>query len=219
MSDPLPSRAAGFVLAGGQSSRMGRDKATLPFAGRPLIEHALSILREAGVSVSIAGARSPSLAQFAPVVEDAAPGQGPLAGLCAALAATKSEFAVFLPVDLPLLPASLIAYLLYHARITGQVVTIPAVNGFMQTFPAVLRRSSLPAMQAELDAGRNGCFSAFKAIAAECGQPVRNIAVEFLAQAGLVAHPLGLPPIRWFLNLNNGEDLARAESTELKGIA
>ncbi len=38
--------ASGFVLAGGQSSRMGRDKALLTFAGQPLIAHALAILRE-----------------------------------------------------------------------------------------------------------------------------------------------------------------------------
>lgn len=211
--------AAGFVLAGGQSSRMGRDKALLLLGGRPLIEHAVSIFREAGLPVSIAGLRSQSLAGYAPVVEDAEPGLGPLAGICAALGATDAEFAVFLPVDLPLLPPRLISYLLLQARTTGQLITVPAVNGFAQTFPAVLHRSALPHFNAELSAGRRGCFSAFQAAASAHGQSIRSIDVELLVQSGHVDHPGGLPPSHWFLNLNNVEDLAKAEALLAKHIA
>ena len=129
--------AAGFVLAGGQSSRMGQDKALLLFAGRPLVAHALSILTQAGLSASIAGARPSAraaLEAFAPVVEDPEPGLGPLAGICAALASTSAHYAVFLPVDLPLLPPALIAFLLHHARITGQAITVPAVVSVYPNF-------------------------------------------------------------------------------------
>jgi molybdenum cofactor guanylyltransferase len=154
--------AAGFVLAGGRSSRMGRDKALVELAGQPLIAHALRILREANLPASIAGGQ-PALAAFAPLIEDTRRDQGPLSGICAALASTKAEWAVFLPIDLPLLPASLLEYLLRHARITGNPVTIPSINGFPQTFPAVLHRSALPTLERELNAGRSGCFSAFQA--------------------------------------------------------
>ncbi|MGA2754910.1 MAG: molybdenum cofactor guanylyltransferase [Terracidiphilus sp.] len=214
--------AAGFVLAGGQSSRMGRDKALLPFAADPLIAHALSTLREAGLPVAIAGAASSArtpLAAHAPVVDDPQPGLGPLAGICAAFAATSARFAVFLPVDLPLLPASLIAYLLHHARITGHAITVPSVNGFIQTFPAVLERSALPALQNELHSGQRGCFSAFRAAADGLGQPIARLAIELLAQSGQVSHPLGLPPFRWFLNVNTPQDLHRAEQLIAHAIA
>ena len=83
--------AAGFVLAGGQSSRMGSDKALVEFGGRPLIAHAVGILRTAGLSVSIAGARAEiraSLESYAPVIPDAEAGRGPLGGICAALKST-----------------------------------------------------------------------------------------------------------------------------------
>ena len=209
------SDAAGFVLAGGQSSRMGRDKALLPFAGEPLIAHAVSTLHEAGLPVAIAGAASSartSLAAYAPVVDDSEPGLGPLAGICAALATASKSFAVFLPVDLPLLPPSLIEYLLHHARITGHAVTVPSINGFIQIFPAVLERSALPELQNELHSGQRGCFSAFQAAAASLGQPIATLAVELLAQSGQVSHPLGLPPVRWFLNVNTLQDLHRAEA-------
>ena len=218
----------GFVLAGGRSSRMGRDKALLPFAGRPLIEHAVSILREAGLSVSIAGADQSArsrpaarnaLSAYATVVDDREPGLGPLAGICAALAASSAGVAVFIPVDLPLLPASLIVYLLHRARITGSAVTVPSVNGFAQTFPVVLDRSTLPALQDELQSDRRGCFSAFQAAASGLGQPIASVAVELLAQSGQVSHPLGLPPIRWFLNVNSPQDLHRAESLIARAIA
>jgi molybdenum cofactor guanylyltransferase len=209
MSEGQHFDAAGFVLAGGESSRMGRDKALVPFAGQPLIARALALLRDAGFSASIAGARS-HLTEFAPIVEDAHTGLGPLSGICAALAGTSARHAVFLPVDLPLLPAPLLRYLLHHAQITGRAVTLPAINGFAQTFPAVLDRAILPALQDELAAGHRGCFAAFRSAASALNEPVSTVAVELLVQAGCVDHPSGLPAARWFLNVNSPADLERA---------
>ncbi len=216
------TNASGFVLAGGQSSRMGQDKALLSFAGRPLIAHSLTILREAGLPASIAGVNpqaNGALASFAPIVEDSQLGFGPLAGICAALAAVATRYVVFLPVDLPLLPSSLIAYMLHHARITGLAVTVPSVNGFSQTFPVVLDRSILPALQNDLNSGQGGCFSAFQAAAHGVGQPIASSAVELLVQSGQIAHPLGLAAVRWFLNMNTPQDLHRAEALMAHVIA
>jgi molybdopterin-guanine dinucleotide biosynthesis protein A len=193
---------------------MGRDKALLEFAGRPLVVHALSIFEEAGIPAMIAGVASPALRSlpiFTQIVEDASSGLGPLSGICSALSIISARYAVFLPVDLPILPASLLLFLLRHARITGSAVTVPAVSGFAQTFPVVLDRTALPALQNELDSQRYGCFSAFQAASAATGQSVSSIAVELLAQTGEVSDPLGLPPIHWFLNLNTPDDLERAE--------
>ncbi len=219
--DPEPD-AIGFVLAGGQSSRMGRDKALLEFAGKPLVVHALDLFQEAGITAMVAGAASPalrSLPVFAILIDDDSPGLGPLSGICTALSIISVRFAVFLPVDLPLLPASLLVYLLRHARITGSAVTVSSISGFTQTFPVVLDRAVLPALQNELNSGRSGCFSAFQAASAALGQPLSSIAVELLAQTGEVSDPLGLPPARWFLNLNTPDDIERAEalSNKLRG--
>ncbi len=174
---------------------MGQDKALLTFAGQPLITHALSILREAGLKAAIAGANPQAgdlrgsrsqenveLPAYAPVINDPQPGLGPLAGICAALAAVATRYVVFLPVDLPLLPSSLIAYMVHHAEITGRAVTVPSVNGFSQTFPVVHDRSVLPALQNDLHFGQGGCFSAFHAAARGMRQPIASIAVELLVQ-------------------------------------
>jgi molybdopterin-guanine dinucleotide biosynthesis protein A len=197
---------------------MGRDKALLQFACRPLIAHAISIFQGAGVSASIAGSHTP-LDSFASVVADPAPDLGPLSGVCAALASTSARHAVFLSVDQPFVPPSLLWFLLHHARITGRAVTVPAVTGFDQTFPAVIDRAVLPTLQVELDAGRHGCFAAFQAAAASLGQHISSVPVEFLAQSGHVMHPHGLPLVHWFLNLNTPADLERAEALARRRIA
>ncbi len=146
-------------------------------------------------------------------------GLGPLAGICAALAAGSARYFVFLPIDLPLLPSSLIAYLLHHARITGRAVTVTSVNGFAQTFPVVLDRSVLPALESELHSGKRGCFSAFQAAAEGFCQSVACVAAELLAQSGQIEHPLGLAPLRWFLNVNTPGDLERGEMLAAQPIA
>jgi len=212
------ANAVGFVLAGGQSSRMGRDKALVSFAGRPLVEHALDILRQAGLPASIAGGQ-PSLAAYAPLIADAQPALGPLSGICTALASTPTRLAVFLPVDLPLLPSSLLQYLLRHAQLTGNAVTLASVNGFAQTFPVVLDGSIAPPLQQQLHSSQRGCFAAFQAAADALNQPVTILPVEHLVQAGQVSHPRGLPTCRWFLNLNREADLRRAERHALPIIA
>lgn len=203
---------AGFVLAGGESRRMGRDKALVEFAGRPLVERALTILHEAGLEARIAGARS-SLGSYAPIVDDAEPGRGPLDGICAAMSEITVRRAVFLPVDLPLVPASLICLLMRQAEISGRLITVSSVNGFAQTFPAVVDREALPALRTELEGGRRGCFAGFQAATARRGEAISVLPVELAVQAGQVAHPDGLPAVRWFLNVNTPGDLRRAEAS------
>jgi molybdopterin-guanine dinucleotide biosynthesis protein A len=189
---------------------MGADKALVLLDGRPLVAHALGILRHAGLAASLAGGE-PALADFAPMVEDRQSGLGPLSGICAALASTTARWAVFIPVDLPLLPSSLLHCLLGHARIAGRAVTVASVNGFAQSFPAVLDRAVLPMLVRELESGRGGCFSGFQAAAAGLGEAVTAIPVESLVQCGQISHARDLPAAWWFLNVNTAEDLRRAQ--------
>jgi molybdopterin-guanine dinucleotide biosynthesis protein A len=200
--------AEGFVLAGGRSSRMGRDKALIEVAGRPLIQHSLQILRGAGLEPRIAGAQT-DLSGFASVVPDGPEdsGLGPLAGICAALSACARRFAVMLPVDLPLIPASLIEYLLYHARVAEAAVTVASVAGFVQTLPAVVDRAALAPLADTLQSGDRNCLKAFRAAGGDLAGGFHVLAVELLVQTGHVRHPLAMHPGQWFLNVNTSEDL------------
>jgi molybdopterin-guanine dinucleotide biosynthesis protein A len=210
--------AVGFVLAGGRSSRMGSEKALIQLAGEPLVVHAIRILRKAGLAARIAGARSP-LDRYALVVPDTEPDRGPVGGICTALAFTAAKRAVFLPVDMPLLPAALVLLLLETAQSEDSIVTVPALGGFVQTFPAVVDRAALPWLRAALENGRAGCFQAFQAAAAGVGQTVGVLAVEDAAKQSKLAEVPALPINDWFMNVNEPADLARAEAFLANGYA
>ena len=102
----------GVVLAGGKSSRMGRDKATLELAGEPLLLHARKVLLAAGCSrVLLSGAPRPNWTEEA--IIDVAPESGPVGGIISALRAISMQSAlpmtvVFVPVDTPLLSPELL---------------------------------------------------------------------------------------------------------------
>lgn len=216
MSVPHPGThgvtADGFVLAGGNSSRMGQDKALIPLAGQPLVQRALTILRSAGLEARIAGAKS-NLSFFAPTVPDkpSQSGLGPLSGICSALASGSAQYAVFLPIDLPLLPARLIVYLLHHALVTGSATTTVSVAGFAQTFPVVIDRAALPVLDSSLRSNDRNCFRAFRAAASTLSRPFSIQPIELLVQPGQISHPGGYRAGDWFLNVNSPRELARAE--------
>lgn len=208
--------AAGFVLAGGESRRMGTDKALVELDGEPLIRHALAILREAGLQAAIAGARS-DLSAFGPVVKDG--GFGPLGGICAALESTPAPYGVFLSVDMPLVPPALVSFLLGRARRTNPEIVLVSANGFPQPFPVVLHRDALTEFRSQMSTGQTGCLSAFRAAAERTGRPLQVLAVEDLVQAGQIEDPRRLPPAYWFLNVNTPDDLARAQSLLSRAVA
>ncbi len=145
-------QAEGFVLAGGGSTRMGRDKASLELAGRPLVEHMLRKLRSLDLRARVAGARV-DLTEFAEVAADVYPGCGPLAGIEAALRATEAPRNLCVAVDLPLLPMSWLQYLLERAELTGAAATIPYAAGRPQPLCAVYHRDLLPFLSAALAGG------------------------------------------------------------------
>lgn len=102
----------GVVLAGGRATRMGGDdKGLIELAGRPMIEHVLRALApQVSALIINANRNRERYAAFGyPVVADDMEGfQGPLAGMCAALAAADTELVLFVPCDSPLLPQDLV---------------------------------------------------------------------------------------------------------------
>ncbi len=189
-------------MAGGRSTRMGRDKVLLNYAGRPLIAHAVDLLKAAGVAPHIVGTR-PDLAIYAPIVEDLHSGCGPLGGIEAALASSSSEWNLFLPVDLPLLPSIFLKYLIERARITGAAATIPTLAGEPEPLCAVYRRDLLAGIRESLEAGNYKVMGGIKNAAQ--APDIDLFSVEAVA-ATRDDWPLE-PLRRWFQNMNTPADL------------
>jgi len=177
------------------------------FNNVPLIQHALQILAAASLPAQIAGSRI-SLAKFAEEIPDTFPESGPLGGIHAGLAASRSDWNLFLPVDLPLMPASLLALLLQRAELTGAPVAVAKLNGRIEPFPVVLHRSTLPQIAHLLQSGQTACHVAWQTIPPALNAQLDAIAVENLVQCGQCSHPLGLPPFFWFQSANTPAELA-----------
>lgn len=185
----------GFVLAGGKSTRMGRDKAGLSLAGRTLLETAVAAVRDVTPEVFILG--SPELYQaYGPVIADIFPGCGPLGGIHAALSQTKTEFNLMIAVDTPFLSGRLLRFLVERALKARAVVTAPEVNAYPQPLCAVYSLAFLPIAERALRAGD------FKIVPLFPSQGTLLIPETELAQVAFTAE--------MFENLNTPEDLERA---------
>ncbi|MFP5227697.1 MAG: molybdenum cofactor guanylyltransferase [Acidobacteriota bacterium] len=197
----------GFVLAGGQSTRMGRDKALLPLEGRTLIEHTVEKLRGLGMQPRICGARA-DLARFAEVVPDHFEDAGPLAGIEAALAVSDAELNLFVPVDLPGLPVAFLRWMMARAETSRAVATIPRYGDRLQPLCAVYSRRLVEGVREALVAGRRKVMDGIFGSAAGRREDVDVFDVECIAAAGC-ADWGATPGLReWFRNVNTPGEYA-----------
>jgi molybdenum cofactor guanylyltransferase len=205
-------KVSAFIVAGGQSSRMGQDKALLPLDGVPLLAHALDLLRALGLSPRICGSR-PDLAHFAEVLPDNFPQCGPLAGMEAALSVSDAELNLFLPVDLPLLPAAFLRWLLARADASLAVATIPVVGGRLQPLSAIYSRRLLEGIRRALAAGDCKVMHGIQAAADSLAEPIDRFDVETVAAAvGPADWPPSPPAVDWFRNVNTPADYERLKA-------
>jgi len=143
-----------FVLAGGKSTRMGSDKALLPWKDGTLLAHAMKLTAALTSNSYIVG-DSTKFASYGAVIEDIYRDRGPLGGIHAALLSTKTDLNLMLAVDLPLIDPQFLQFMVGVARNSDAAVTVPYADGVSQPLCAVYRREfTQPAAQA-LQAGKN----------------------------------------------------------------
>lgn len=143
----------GFILAGGKSERLGRDKAFLQFRGAHLIEVSRQCLESLGLPVTIVGdSRERFLSMELPVLVDRIAGAGPLAAVFTALAASRSRDNYFIPCDTPLVPPRLYRILARVGR-DFDVVFPRDSEGGLHPLCAYYSRSAADPIQTLMEAG------------------------------------------------------------------
>jgi molybdenum cofactor guanylyltransferase len=171
---------AGFVLVGGRSRRMGRDKAFLEIQGGTLLERALATLRAVTPDVGIVGPEA-SFTAYGRTVDDVYRERGPLGAIHAALCASAKEWNLVMAVDLPRVTPRLLGFLSEQARASGCVVTVPRAAGRLQPLCAVYRKEFTAVAAAALEQGHNRIDRLFELCA------VRVIEERELREAGFDA--------------------------------
>jgi molybdenum cofactor guanylyltransferase len=167
-----------FILAGGRSSRMGTDKAMLEIGEKTLLDRAIRTAKRVSKTVALLGDKE-RLRPFGWVIEDIYPGQGPLAGIHAALSSNAhSEFNLLLAVDMPSLTPDLLRFLLHTAEESNAAVTVPCAGGHVQTLCSVYRPGFRQVAEEALAGGHNKIEPLYKKVRA------RIIDEDELAAAG-----------------------------------
>ncbi|MDR7520375.1 MAG: molybdenum cofactor guanylyltransferase [Armatimonadota bacterium] len=157
------SDLTGVVLAGGQSRRLGTDKAFIEVEGVPMIGRVLGALWACCADVVIV-AKDPARYQGldARLIPDAWPAQAPLVGVCSGLRAMETPWGFVAACDLPFLSPDAVRLL---ARLAvGSDAAVPRVDGRWHPLHAVYRAAVAPLLEAHMEQGTRSMIDALKAL-------------------------------------------------------
>ncbi len=149
-----------FILAGGKSSRMGRDKALLEIGGKTLIERAASLCAPLVASVTLMGDPqryskfvSSAHGDHLRVLTDRWPGAGPLGAIATALCAARQAWCLVLACDMPNVSADFLEWILERASKTSADAIVPETSRGLEPLCAIYRASCASKLSAALDSG------------------------------------------------------------------
>ncbi|HJQ75533.1 MAG TPA: molybdenum cofactor guanylyltransferase, partial [Gaiellaceae bacterium] len=185
---------AGVIVAGGRASRMGgRDKAFAAVGGEPIVVRTVRLFRGLFPQVLVATNRAERFRGLdVETVADVHPDCGPLAGIHAALRASRYPHAFVAACDMPGLDADVIRFLV--ARIGSADAIVPCWEGDVEPLHAVYSTRCVPVMEARLRAGRHALRDL-----------LRGLRVDWVSEAEL-ARVRGAAAS--LLNVNTPEELA-----------
>lgn len=152
------SNITAAILAGGKSSRMGRDKALLEFNGKPFIQYIADAMQEVFKKVIIISDHG-ELYQFLglPIYKDIFKYCGPLGGIHSAFAHTKTKSIFIASCDIPLLTPELIRSII-DTPFQGDVIVLPSGKS-IQPLCGLYSRNCVPTLEKHL---KNGQYSVLR---------------------------------------------------------
>ncbi|MEJ5378226.1 MAG: molybdenum cofactor guanylyltransferase [bacterium] len=187
----------GVILAGGQSRRMGTDKALVDFQGKPMIQWVVDALSKVCDPVLIV-TNSPSLYCFLglEMVGDLFPGRGALAGIHAGLFFSRGEKAFVAGCDMPLICPELIHHM---AQVPGSWdVLVPKVGEYLEPLHALYSRRCLSFLERLLVSGASRILDLYPLVRVRVFQEQETRKLD--------------PQLRSLLNVNTPEDLTKLNS-------
>lgn len=172
---------AAVLLAGGESRRMGRDKATIELDGEPLWRRQLRILRALEPDQIFVSARTapPWLPREVELLVDDAPSRGPLSGLTKALARMRTTHLIAIAVDMPFMTADELQALRHLAREGCGVV--PTIGERAEPLAAVYPRAASREFTAALGGSDFSLQTLIQGLAATAKVrlwPIRNESID-----------------------------------------
>jgi molybdenum cofactor guanylyltransferase len=164
-----------FLLVGGKSSRMGRDKAVLEINGVPLIQRATNLLAPLVTKITLVTSANPSsnsadtnpYSNFGlPLLPDRWPNVGPLGGIVTALAAPQSPWCLILACDMPFLTKEWLTFLLNQiSEASAQTdVVVPETTRGLEPLCAIYRSTCAPTLAAALERGERKVIDVLAAL-------------------------------------------------------
>lgn len=149
------------ILAGGQSRRMGQDKALLEVEGRALIEYVIDVANKVANETLIVASDRPEYEEFGcHVVADKFPQSGSLGGIYTALSEASNDYCLVLACDMPFVNEALIRFMIDELDDADAVVPALAAERSdqggpetLETLHAIYSKACIPAIDRQLNAG------------------------------------------------------------------
>lgn len=199
--DPIRN-VTGVILAGGKSSRLGRNKSFIKIDGIALIERVVTAISSVFEHRLLITNTPEEYAHLGlPMVQDLIKGIGPLGGVYTGLSTISDDAGFFVACDMPYLSPALVRHIA-ELR-SGYDAVVPRIGSMVEPLHSLYARSSIAPLKEIIDSGRRQILELFP-----------RIKVRYVEEMTLRGFD---PELRCFANVNRPEDLANiADQVRLK---